>query len=207
MSQIEPPPNRITQFAHEWKNWLYNLWSNQSSLDTRITALEAGTGNGWVHLGHVDGTGVSEYIVTGLPSTAVAIKLVWWNARSDSGTGDVMFNIGDSSGWAASGRCGAESNGIRQVSTTGGSFIHSGTPQVTDRNLGSAVGMRSDPDEETVSPSNTWVFSGSNLEAGAEISTIAGHIENDSAAIDRVRLYVDAGNFDFATGSFDVYYQ
>lgn len=37
-----PPPNGIDNFGHEWKNWLHDIWVNQSDIMTRLILLELG---------------------------------------------------------------------------------------------------------------------------------------------------------------------
>lgn len=189
MSKIEPPPNKIAQFMHEWKNWLFNLWSNQNAIDDRITALENATTGFSALVSGVDITGAASYEVTDIPATATMIRVVI-SGLSASSDGALTMTIGDSSGYAAAGDVSTVYSTTRNLHTTGSIYIHSAAALAVDTFWGLIDLVALDGDGEI------WTINGHTHEENIEVNSISGEIRNTGARIDRLKIVAAAGTID-----------
>jgi len=197
MSQIEPPPNKVAQFASEWKNWLYNLWNSQADQESRIAALEAASGGGSAGLAWIESvdlvaasTGTYEYI--GIPDTTNRIRLVI-HGVSSTASEIPNLGIGDSTGYAAVGRVATNYSATTIHRTNGTVALHSGTAAASDIFYGWVEFTRlRDPGSTT----EYWEVNGMTHESAAEVNSIAGYINNSTEAVDRIKLTLATGTFD-----------
>lgn len=202
MSQVEPPPNKVAQFAYEWKNWLHNLWNNQSSLETRIATLEAASGGGSGGLTFIESkdlVGLASYEVTGIPTTTSRIMVAYYSLSSTNNSSP-SITLGDSTGYATAGRVVAQSNGVSSTWTNGAAPIHSGTNSSSDLFSGSMDLINVRRPEASAGSAEFWAVNGHSHETLAEVNNTAGYINNGvGTPVDRVKIQLITGTFDSAS--------
>jgi hypothetical protein len=187
-------PNYITLAGQVITRALINLTSHITGV---LPVANGGTGTSsailaWSNLDTFNTTGSSELGEnTSIPSTCVAIKLVFRNVSLD-GTGDIEIELGDATAYSTN-----STTTTNQASSTsvgdwsGGPYKVVRAAVLTDRFAGTSNMTK-------IASTHSWIGDGMiQEEISTEISNSVGRVTLDAGtALTRVRVTSTANNFD-----------